>query len=104
MPLDVRRARPRRRSNLAGLGLPRRPRLSPHEANISRAGGKITRSKNYARGSVGERRIALMQNTFSNALSVAIHNHIALSATRRETLGWLASLIMRHGTICLWRL
>src|SRR5208283_4797261 len=51
MPLDVRRARPRRRSNLAGLGLPRRPRLSPHEADISRAGGKITRSKNYARGS-----------------------------------------------------
>ena len=45
-----------------------------------------------------------MQNTFSNALSGAIHNHIALSATRRETLGWLASLIMRHGTICLWRL
>ena len=42
-----------------------------------------------------------MQNTFSNALSGAIHNHIALSATRRETLGWLASLIMRHGTICL---
>src|SRR3974390_643075 len=49
--LDVRRARPRRRSNLAGLGLPRRPRLSPHEADISRAGRKITRSKNYARGS-----------------------------------------------------
>ena len=45
-----------------------------------------------------------MQNTFSNALSGAIHNHIALSATISETLGWLASLIMRHGTICLWRL
>jgi len=45
-----------------------------------------------------------MQNTFSNALSEAIHNHIPLSPTRRETLAWLALLIMRHGTICLWRL
>jgi hypothetical protein len=45
-----------------------------------------------------------MQNTFSNALSEAISKHTALSATRRETLTWLALLIMRHGTICLWRL
>lgn len=45
-----------------------------------------------------------MQNTFSNALSEAVCNHIPLSATRRETLAWLALLIMRHGTICLWRL
>ncbi len=45
-----------------------------------------------------------MQNTFSNALSEAVSKHIALSATRRETLSWLAFLIMRQGTICLWRL
>jgi hypothetical protein len=45
-----------------------------------------------------------MQNTFSNALSEAISKHIALSTTRRETLTWLALLIMRQGTICLWRL
>lgn len=45
-----------------------------------------------------------MQNTFSNALSEAVCNHIPLSASRRETLGWLALLIMRQGTICLWRL
>jgi hypothetical protein len=45
-----------------------------------------------------------MQNTFSNALSEAVSKHIALSPTRRETLAWLALLIMRQGTICLWRL
>ncbi len=45
-----------------------------------------------------------MQNTFSNALSEAISQHIPLSATRRETLAWLTLLIMRQGTICLWRL
>jgi len=45
-----------------------------------------------------------MQNTFANALSKAIGNHIPLSGTRRETLAWLAWLIMRQGTICLWRL
>lgn len=45
-----------------------------------------------------------MQNTFSNALSAAVSKHIALSATRRETLAWLTLLIMRQGTICLWRL
>ena len=45
-----------------------------------------------------------MQPLFSNALSEAISKHIALSATRRETLAWLALLIMRQGTICLWRL
>jgi hypothetical protein len=42
-----------------------------------------------------------MQNTFSHALSKAIGNHIVLSWTRRETLAWLAWLIMRQGTICL---
>jgi hypothetical protein len=45
-----------------------------------------------------------MQNTFSNALSEAVSKHIPFSATRRETLAWLALLIMRQGTICLWRL
>jgi len=46
----------------------------------------------------------MMQNTFSNALSEAVSKHIALSPTRRETLAWLALLMMRCGTICLWRL
>src|SRR2546426_12497967 len=45
-----------------------------------------------------------MQSIFSNALSEAVAKHIDLSATRRETLSWLALLIMQHGTICLWRL
>jgi hypothetical protein len=45
-----------------------------------------------------------MQNTFANALSETISKHMPLSATRRETLAWLALLMMRHGTICLWRL
>ena len=45
-----------------------------------------------------------MQSIFSNALSEAVAKHMKLSATRRETLSWLALLIMQHGTICLWRL
>ena len=45
-----------------------------------------------------------MQSIFSNALSKAVAKHIGLSATRRETLSWLALLIMQHGTISLWRL
>jgi hypothetical protein len=45
-----------------------------------------------------------MQSIFSNALSRAIAKHIGLSTTRRETLSWLALLIMQHGTISLWRL
>ena len=45
-----------------------------------------------------------MQNAFSNALSSLILQHIELSSTRRETLAWLTFLIMRQGTICLWRL
>jgi hypothetical protein len=45
-----------------------------------------------------------MQSIFSNALSRAVAKHIDLSVTRRETLSWLALLIMQHGTICLWRL
>ena len=45
-----------------------------------------------------------MRSIFSNALSRAVAKHISLSATRRETLSWLALLIMQHGTISLWRL
>jgi hypothetical protein len=45
-----------------------------------------------------------MQNFFSAALSEAVSSHIRLSPTRQETLGWLVYLVMRQGTICLWRL
>lgn len=45
-----------------------------------------------------------MQSAFSNALSEATAKHIRLSPTRHETLCWLVLLILRHGTICLWRL
>ena len=45
-----------------------------------------------------------MQSMFSKALSRSVSNHIELTETRRETLAWLALLIMQHGTICLWRL
>lgn len=45
-----------------------------------------------------------MQSIFSRALSSAISDHIELSETRRETLAWLALLVMQQGTICLWRL
>lgn len=45
-----------------------------------------------------------MQSTFSNALSRLLSQHLPLSASRRETLSWLVLLIMRQGTVCLWRL
>ena len=45
-----------------------------------------------------------MQNFFSATLSEAVSSHIRLSPARQETLGWLVYLVMRHGTICLWRL
>jgi len=45
-----------------------------------------------------------MPSLASDALSKAVSNHIQLSATRRETLVWLVLLLMRHGSICLWRL
>jgi hypothetical protein len=45
-----------------------------------------------------------MQKQFSAALSSSVSKHIHLSPARRETLAWLALLIMRHGSICLWRL
>ena len=43
-----------------------------------------------------------MQSIFSNALSKSVSNHVALSASRRETLAWLVLLMMQHGTVCLW--
>jgi hypothetical protein len=45
-----------------------------------------------------------MQSLFSNALSRLFSEHLRLSASRRETLAWLVVLIMRQGTVCLWRL
>jgi hypothetical protein len=45
-----------------------------------------------------------MQSLFSNALSSLLSQHLALGASRRETLAWLVILIMRQGTVCLWRL
>ena len=45
-----------------------------------------------------------MQSLFSSALSRLLSQHLALSASRRETLAWLVVLIMRQGTVCLWRL
>ena len=45
-----------------------------------------------------------MPSLASHALSEAVSDHIKLSATRRETLVWLILLLMRHGSICLWRL
>src|SRR4051794_6398324 len=45
-----------------------------------------------------------MQSLFSNALSRLFSQHLPLSASRRQTLAWLVILIMRQGTVCLWRL
>jgi hypothetical protein len=45
-----------------------------------------------------------MQSIFSNALSKLLSQHLRLSASRRETLSWLVLLMMRQGTVCLWRL
>ena len=45
-----------------------------------------------------------MQSAFSNALSGAVANHIRLWPTRQETLCLLVLAMVRHGTICLWRL
>lgn len=46
----------------------------------------------------------MRQVRFSNALSEAVSKHIALAATRRETLAWLASPIKRCGAMCVGRL
>jgi hypothetical protein len=45
-----------------------------------------------------------MQSLFSNALSSLFSQHLPLSTSRRETLAWLVLLVMRQGTVCLWRL
>ena len=45
-----------------------------------------------------------MTSTFLNTLSSLTQEHFALSRTRRQTLCWLVFLIMRYGTVCLWRL
>jgi hypothetical protein len=45
-----------------------------------------------------------MPSTFLNTLSSLTQEHFALSGTRRQTLCWLVFLIMRYGTVCLWRL
>lgn len=45
-----------------------------------------------------------MEKQFSSALSCAVLKHIGLTGTRRATLVWLVGRIVRHGTVCLWRL
>ncbi len=45
-----------------------------------------------------------MISVFLGTLSTMTQKHIPLSDTRRETLCWLIFLIMRHGTVSLWRL
>lgn len=45
-----------------------------------------------------------MQSIFSNALSKLLSEHLRLSASRRQTLSWLVLLMMRQGSVCLWRL
>lgn len=45
-----------------------------------------------------------MQSIFSNALSELTKDHIRLTRTRQETLIWLVLLVLRQGTVCLWRL
>jgi hypothetical protein len=45
-----------------------------------------------------------MQGILSKALSSWIEKHIFLSATRKETLGWLVAAMLAAGTTSLWRL
>ena len=45
-----------------------------------------------------------MSSIFHNTLSAMTREHIELSETRRQTLCWLIFLIMRYGTVNLWRL
>jgi len=45
-----------------------------------------------------------MHSLFSNTLSSLFSQHLPLSTSRRETLAWLVLLVMRQGTVCLWRL
>ncbi len=45
-----------------------------------------------------------MSKIFTQTLSTSLKDHIDLSETRLETLGWLVRLIIHMGTVCLWRL
>ena len=45
-----------------------------------------------------------MSKIFTQALSASLKEHTNLSETRQETLGWLVILIIRLGTVCLWRM
>lgn len=45
-----------------------------------------------------------MSKSLTKALSVRLQEHTDLSKTRQETLGWLVCLILRTGTVSLWRL
>jgi hypothetical protein len=45
-----------------------------------------------------------MQQLLTKALSTPLEEHIPLWRTRRETLVWLVTLIIRTGTVSLWRL
>jgi hypothetical protein len=49
-------------------------------------------------------RVGFMVSIFLNTLSAATREHVDESKTRRQTLCWLIYLIMRYGTVCLWRL
>lgn len=45
-----------------------------------------------------------MQRPFTHTLSALLRDHIDISKTRLETLNWLIILILRMGTVSLWRL
>jgi hypothetical protein len=45
-----------------------------------------------------------MQKSLTKCLSLSLESHISLWRTRRETLVWLVMLIIRTGTVSLWRL
>lgn len=45
-----------------------------------------------------------MSKIFTQTLSATLKDHTDLSGTRQETLSWLVILIIRFGTVCLWRL
>jgi hypothetical protein len=45
-----------------------------------------------------------MSKIFTQTLSISLKEHVNISDTRRETLVWLITLIIRQGTVSLWRL
>jgi len=45
-----------------------------------------------------------MKQLLTKALTTSLEDHIPLHRTRRETLVWLVTLIIRTGTVSLWRL